>query len=55
MSTLSYSDVNECEIVNGGCSHLCLNKPGTYECSCFDGYQLDSDKGKCTGNNGLYH
>ena len=28
------SDVNECSINNGGCSHNCCNKVGTFQCSC---------------------
>ena len=25
-------DVDECEENNGGCDHICVNKPGTYTC-----------------------
>ena len=29
-----FSDVNECEIRNGGCSHGCYNTVGSFECTC---------------------
>jgi hypothetical protein len=25
-------DIDECEENNGGCDHVCINKPGTYTC-----------------------
>ncbi|CAH3124730.1 unnamed protein product [Pocillopora meandrina] len=34
---LFYStDVNECNVKNGGCSHKCTNTKGSYSCSCPD-------------------
>ena len=36
-------DINECEISNGGCDQNCINLPGGYKCSCFDG----SDRSTC--------
>ena len=52
-----FPDVNECEFVrstdslhpNDPCSHQCENLPGSYRCSCKDGYQLTGDR--CKGNN----
>ena len=32
-----YTDINECESQNN-CSQLCHNLPGSYSCSCADGY-----------------
>ena len=42
-------DVNECENSNGGCSHTCLNLPGSYECRCPSGSTLAANKKTCTG------
>ena len=40
------SDINECELHNGGCAHLCVNEIGSFKCACFDGHYLDAD-GEC--------
>jgi len=43
------SDINECEDQsNGGCSDICRNFPGSFECACADGQVLDSDQKTCT-------
>ena len=42
-------DVDECQTDNGGCAQTCNNIDGSYECSCQDGYELDSDNHTCTG------
>ncbi|XP_076640079.1 low-density lipoprotein receptor-related protein 6 isoform X1 [Colletes latitarsis] len=39
---------NPCAKHNGGCSHLCLNRPGNkYVCACQIGYELTKDKRTC--------
>ncbi|XP_015596782.1 low-density lipoprotein receptor-related protein 6 [Cephus cinctus] len=39
---------NPCARNNGGCSHLCLNRPGNnYVCACQIGYELTKDKRTC--------
>ena len=43
-------DINECDEENGGCSHMCNNTIGSYQCLCEDGYELDSDQHLCNGN-----
>ena len=50
----SCNDINECEPSgqpqpqqqpNGGCSHRCLNQPGSYQCACERGHDLFSANG----------
>ena len=43
------SDVNECSYNRGGCEQLCVNFPGGYNCSCLQGYTLQSDDTSCKG------
>ncbi|XP_069493225.1 growth arrest-specific protein 6 isoform X2 [Ambystoma mexicanum] len=38
---------DECFVNNGGCNQVCLNKPGSYHCSCFSGYVLQSNNRIC--------
>ena len=41
--------VNECEVDNGGCEHLCMDQPKSFSCGCRSGYTLDSNGRNCTG------
>lgn len=43
------SDINECDINNGGCSHNCFNFAGSYYCQCPTGYRLLDDTKTCVG------
>ena len=38
---------NSCSTNIGGCSHLCLLKPGGYVCACPTGIALQSDAKTC--------
>ncbi|KAF5923888.1 hypothetical protein HPG69_010316, partial [Diceros bicornis minor] len=43
-------DINECKDptnVNGGCSQICDNTPGSYQCSCKSGFVMLSNKKDC--------
>ena len=43
------SDINECALNISGCGQNCTNTNGSYNCSCYSGYQLAADKMSCTG------
>ena len=42
--------MNECDTNSGGCDHTCVNKDGSFECKCDDGYILGNDSKSCSGN-----
>ncbi|XP_019631561.1 PREDICTED: fibrillin-1-like [Branchiostoma belcheri] len=44
------ADIDECATDNGGCAHNCSNVPGSYNCSCRQGYVLKIDKHSCGAN-----
>lgn len=47
------SDINECAVSKGGCSHKCVNTAGGHKCECPDPeLNLSSDNKTCYGN---YH
>ena len=48
-------DINECNARNGGCSHFCANKRGSFECRCRSGYKLQVDRKTCVGNDKKSH
>ena len=47
--SLCFSDIDECAVDNGGCEHTCINKPGSHECKCKEGYLLGDDGLTCAG------
>lgn len=49
-----FADIDECEndSYNGGCVHECINIPGNYRCTCFDGFMLAQDGHNCLGECG---
>ena len=46
---VSISDINECLLNISGCSQNCTNTIGSYNCSCYSGYQFDADLMSCNG------
>ena len=41
-------DIDECSDNNGGCDHNCVNRAGSYHCTCDNGYDLVNTT-KCVG------
>ncbi|KAG9349405.1 hypothetical protein JZ751_027848 [Albula glossodonta] len=42
---------HQCQVTNGGCSHLCLLSPGSgYKCACPTNFYLATDKKTCLSN-----
>ena len=44
------SDIDECNMHIHNCEHLCVNIIGSFNCSCQDGFILQSDGHTCEGN-----
>lgn len=42
-------DLNECTMGVHSCEQSCHNTPGSYSCSCEEGFQLRADKRHCIG------
>ena len=52
-----FLDVDECAGGKDGCSHICANTPGGFECKCRSGYRLNTDQKTCIGEGfwQMYH
>ena len=44
-----FSDIDECLLSTSDCEITCENTLGSYECSCGEGYVLNTDGRTCTG------
>ena len=44
-----FADADECYGGSGPCLHYCTNLPGTFACSCREGYAPGSDPTSCKG------
>lgn len=49
---LSFIDIDECAVLNGGCHQVCTNTEGSIFCSCDNGFRPMSDGVNCEGNTG---
>jgi len=47
------ADIDECEEQTSGCEQNCTNSVGSFQCSCNDGYTLDTDKASCNFSTSL--
>ena len=41
------TDLNECDINNGGCDQICENTAGSFRCSCRPGYNESQNGASC--------
>lgn len=41
-------DINECQFETQPCDHICSNSIGGFQCTCKDGYLLQSDNKTCS-------
>lgn len=44
-----FLDVDECAGSSHGCSQICKNTDGGFECKCQSGYRLEADQKTCVG------
>ena len=48
------TDVDPCDVANGGCDHDCVHLNGTdYVCRCWKGWSFDANKFTCLGKSEL--
>ena len=48
------SDIDECSLLNGGCHQICSNRIGGFDCSCEEGYTINTDNRTCQGIMTMY-
>ena len=42
-------DIFNCMINDHNCSQICVEVEGSFNCSCYPGYELQDDDATCTG------
>ena len=42
-------DIPNCAINDHNCSQICVELEGSFNCSCYRGYELQEDRVTCTG------
>ena len=42
-------DIPNCAINDHNCSQICVELEGSFNCSCYPGYELQEDRVTCTG------
>lgn len=54
-TTVLYIDIDECLTGTSGCEQLCQNTPGSFKCTCFLGYAMNSDNRSCVKTGTVKH
>ena len=44
-----FADIDECAEGTSGCQHICTNYDGGFDCSCYSGYEINTDLKTCRG------
>jgi len=45
-----YIDIDECSAAHSPCEQVCINEPGSYRCSCQQGFtEMTGDPRRCEG------
>ena len=42
-------DIMECMMDGHNCSQICVELEGSFNCSCYSGYELQEDEAACEG------
>ena len=42
-------DIHNCLIDDHNCSQICVELEGSFNCSCYSGYELQEDGANCAG------
>ena len=41
INNILLTDIDECQLGNGGCEHKCINTQGAFYCECEAGFRLE--------------
>ena len=41
LTFIPFIDIPECDTNNGDCHHMCSETPGSFMCSCYNGYEWE--------------
>lgn len=47
LCVLCFVDIDECKEGTANCEQVCENRNGSFVCSCYDGYTLNTDDKTC--------
>ena len=50
-----FKDFDECKTNIDGCTQICTNVNGSYDCDCYFGFSLDDDRNTCSKGKKLFY